>query len=107
MYVKDSKDSEEPRRDILTFDQGMISSQLLTPDEFQPARFTVTLTEDAAPTWEAMQSSLRAGVAFWRGELHGEEMRGVLSTQPLEGSSTDFLFVGHRMVSSNPSVAPP
>ena len=94
------KDTEEPLQDLVDFDHGTMSSQRLARDEFQPARFTVTLTENAAPVWEAMQSSPRIGVAFWRGELHGEEMRGVISQQPLEGESADFLFVGHRMVSS-------
>ena len=98
-------DSAEPLRDILTFQDGTMRSQLLTPDEFQPGRFTVTIDEHAAPTWEAAQSSQRVGVVLWRGELQGDQMHGVVSKEPVEGDSADFLFSGHRMLSEAPSAA--
>ena len=92
-----SQEDQEPAQDLLTFEQQLVTSQLLTPDGFMPARFTVTMSEGAAPVWEALQSSPTAGVAIWRGELHGEEMRGTVSKQPIEGNSQDYLFVGHLM----------
>ena len=94
------RDDDAPAQDLLTFDQQLVTSQLLAHDDFQPARFTVTMTEEAAPVWEAMQSSATAGIAIWRGELHGEEMRGTVSKQPLEGTSQDYQFVGHQLHAS-------
>ena len=106
MFAAEEEQAQLPAQDLITLKDQMISSRLLEPDGFIPARFTVTMSEGSAPVWEAMQSSPVAGIAIWRGELHGEEMRGTISKQPLEGDSQDFLFVGHQMHVPPPETAP-
>lgn len=98
--------SDTPLQDFLTFDAGQVSSQALARDEFGPARFTISLTEGASPVWEAMQSSQRVGVVFWRGEWQDDRMHGIISQQPLEGESHDYLFTGRRMASTAPDPVP-
>ena len=107
MFAEEGQ-ADEPAQDLVVFQDQMVSSHLLEPDGFTPGRFTVSMNEGTAPVWEALQSSSTAGIAIWRGELHGEEMRGTVSKQPLEGNSQDYLFVGHQMhVPSPDSSTPP
>lgn len=99
MFAEEGEDATSAQ-DLIAFQDQMMTSQLLERDGFKPGRFTVTLTEGDAPVWEALQSSPDVGIAIWRGELHGDQMRGTVSKQPLEGASQDYLFAGRGMVSS-------
>jgi len=43
-----------------------------------------------------MQISATHGVALWRGELRDGAMSGSLITQPLDGGTEEWTFVGHQ-----------
>ncbi len=84
------------QKDSLTFDDKQLKSERLTKAGYPTSNYTLTVGEDGVPVWETMQTKEGEGVAFWRGELRGSIMRGVLSKHPVEGAPEDYTFSGHE-----------
>ena len=84
------------QKDTLTFDDRQIKSDRLTKAGYPATNYTLTIGDDGVPVWETMQTKEGEGVAFWRGELHGTVMRGVLSKHPTEGAPEDASFTGRE-----------
>lgn len=82
------------RQDTLLFADGKITSKQLSAKGYNTTNYTLTIGDDGTPVWETMQTSEAEGVAFWRGELREDGMRGILSKHPLEGNAEDYSFVG-------------
>lgn len=60
---------------------------------FPATNFTLTVQEDGQIVWETMQTSEKAGIAFWRGELPDmQNMRGIFSYHPDENTTIDYSF---------------
>ena len=78
--------------DVLTFPEGKIISKNLTDKGYPASNYTVTVQEDGLIIWETMQTAEKGDIAFWRGELQGEVMRGVLSMHPVKGETKDYSF---------------
>jgi hypothetical protein len=78
--------------DILTFAEGKIISKNLSLKGYPSSNYTVTVQEDETIIWETMQTAENGDIAFWRGELQGELMRGVLSMHPVKGEVKDSTF---------------
>jgi hypothetical protein len=78
--------------DVLTFPEGKIISKNLSGKGYPASNFTVTVQEDGIIIWETMQTAEKGDIAFWRGELQGEVMRGVLSLHPVNGETKDYSF---------------
>ena len=93
------------QKDTVTFDAKQISSERLTKAGFPASNYTLTIGDDGVAVWETMQTKEGEGVAFWRGELHGATMRGVLSKHPADGTPEDFSFTGQESggMSSSPT----
>ncbi len=86
----------KPAKDSVTFDATKIGSEHLVKQGYPQSNYTLTISEDGTAVWETMQTKEGEGVAFWRGEFHGELMRGVLSKHPLKGDPEDFSFSGRE-----------
>jgi hypothetical protein len=84
----------QPFTDTLSFENGQITSQRLSAEGYPSSNYTFTIGDDDIPVWETMQTSEGSGVVFWRGEVHGEAMRGIVSQHPVEGAAQDFSFAG-------------
>ena len=106
--------SEPPKRkptDTLSFsgatktNNGHIASERLAKEGFEPSNFTLSVGDDNIPIWETMQSKPDGSNAFWRGELHGEKMSGILSRHAADGTAQDFSFVG-QPTGAAPAVVP-
>ncbi len=82
----------QPMKDKVSFDGGKILSDRLSVAGYPASNYTLTVGDDKIPVWETMQSAGDKGVAFWRGELHGESMRGILSEHPTDGPASDYSF---------------
>ena len=80
------------QNDTLTFSARTISSERLAKSGYPDSNYSLTVGDDGTAVWETMQTKEGKGVVFWRGELHGASMQGVLSQQPVEGASEDFAF---------------
>lgn len=94
---------EKPKRpltDALRFTEGKIESKALSSQGYPVSNYTLTVGDDGIPVWETMQTSKTEGVVFWRGELHDEHMRGVLSKHPLKGDAQDYSFSGTQAKAS-------
>ncbi len=78
--------------DTLLFIDSKFSSEKLESEKFPVSNYTVSLKGEDVIIWETMQTSEDAGVAFWRGELENDVMRGVLSVHPAEKTYMDFSF---------------
>ena len=85
---------KEPLKDTLRFEKGKVSSQWLVGSGYPSTNYTLTAGEDGSVVWETMQTREGEGVAFWRGELSADAMRGILSKHPQKGDAIDYSFSG-------------
>lgn len=94
-----SGEKKKPMNDTLTFEQGTLTSAMLTKDGYTTSNYTLSIGEDGIPVWETMQTHAEKGNAFWRGELHGDKMSGVFSHHASDGTAHDYSFLGQRTAS--------
>jgi hypothetical protein len=94
-----------PFKEVLQFERGKVTAERLASDGYPSSSFTLTVGGDGIPVWETMQTKAEEGVVFWRGELRGEIMTGILSKHSLDGATEDYNFVGRRRSASAPSAA--
>lgn len=85
------------QHDTVMFQGGQVRSKVLSEAGYPSSNYTLTVQDADTATWETMQTKEGEGVVFWRGEMHGETLRGVLSKQPSEGKSLDYSFTGTRL----------
>lgn len=89
-----AKGKAKGSEDVITFSDGKVGSKNLKNDGFEPSNFSVRFLDDGTTVWETMQSSEKAGLAFWRGDIGPDGiMRGVLSKRDKAEKTTDFDFV--------------
>ena len=81
-----------PEADVLNFGEGKLSSKNLSGKGYSTSNCTITVQSNGTIIWETMQTTEKGEMAFWRGELEGEVMRGVLSLQSPKGQAQDFSF---------------
>ena len=93
-------------KETLRFDQGTVTAEHLASEGYPASNFTLTIGHDEIPIWETMQTIEGKGVVFWRGELHGQTLSGVLSKHPVEGATEDYAFVGRPSAGSSAPVMP-
>lgn len=93
--------------DVITFGDGNVSSKNLKDEGFATSNFSLRMQEDGTMTWETMQTSEKAGFAFWRGDIGSDGiMRGVLSKRDKKDKTTDFNFVSTDSQKTAPVLAP-
>lgn len=102
------KKSSSLEKDTLSFRDNKIESSSLISNGFTPTNFTVRLKgkNNDIVVWETMQTSADKGVAFWRGEIDNDVMRGVLSWQIDEQTKQDYSFVSAQKGTPAPVAAP-
>ena len=96
--------AEAVESDTLQFSDAQVTSSQLSKSGYNSSNYSLRLQGDSAATWETMQSKEGGEAAFWRGEVEGDVMRGVLSQRLPNGGSKDFSFVGSK--TSGPTAAP-
>ena len=94
-------------KDTVTFKDRTVTSERLAKLGYGNSNFSLNVKEDGTATWETMQSKPGEGAAFWRGELEGERMRGVMSQQPTSGQAENFSFVGTQIANHAPPAPAP
>jgi len=85
------------QKDTVSFTARQVTSEKLSKAGYPSSNFSITIGDDGIAVWETMQTKEETGVAFWRGELRGSTMHGVLSKHPTEGAAEDFSFVGREV----------
>ncbi len=83
-------------KDTVRFDARRTGAERLVKQGFPETNYTLTLGDDGVAVWETMQSREEGGLVFWRGEFHGQTMRGILSKHPAEGPAEDYSFTGRE-----------
>ena len=78
-------------QDTLTFQGRTVSSAWLSKAGYGSSNYSPRVEEDVV-VWETMQSKEGEGPAFWRGEVQGMKMSGVLNKQPAKGEPESFTF---------------
>ncbi len=96
----------KPKKDTLSFKGRQLSSAWLSKEGYPDSNFSLTIGDDGTVIWETMQTKEGAGVVFWRGELSGSRVQGVLSKRPVEGASEDYSFHGSEQGGKAISVSP-
>ena len=89
-------------QDAVTFHGTTVASERLSKRGYGPSNYSLKVNDDGTATWETMQTKEGTGVAFWRGEVQGETMRGVLSQQPTGGATENFSFSGKQTAQATP-----
>jgi hypothetical protein len=77
--------------DVLTFKDGRVSSQHLTAMGFGSSNYTLTVQDDMS-SWETMQRTEKEDLAFWRGELRGDLLTGVMNMHTAKGAVEEYSF---------------
>ncbi len=85
---------QKPVNDTVSFNGRKITSEFLSKSGYPSSNFSLSMGGDGKGVWETMQTKEGEGVAFWRGEIDGSTMRGVLSKHPVEGNPEDYSFAG-------------
>ncbi|MBN1405848.1 MAG: hypothetical protein JW946_04945 [Candidatus Omnitrophica bacterium] len=95
----------------IAFRDNKVEISFLAKDGFTPTNYSVRLKgkDNEIVIWETMQTSVDKGVAFWRGEIENNVMRGVLSWQVKENNKQDYSFVStsSSVAAAAPEVAAP
>jgi len=93
VYLKiiGSKDSNLDT-DILSFSDNLFSSKNLGSKGFSAVSYNVQKTDDGAIQWEVMQAAKDSSLAFWKGELKADVLRGILSLQAKGADLIDYEF---------------
>jgi len=84
---------KETYNDELCFVDNKFESKKMLKDGFSETNVTLSLKGENIVVWETMQTDAKGNLAFWKGEIEGEVMRGVLSLQPQKGAVKDYSFV--------------
>ena len=105
--VSAGADKSKTQKDALNFDKTKVTSEFLTKAGYPGSNYSVVIGSDGIAVWETMQTKEGEGVAFWRGELSGETMQGMLSKQPLQGSAEDYAFTAKRTLQAAAQSAAP
>lgn len=92
-----------PDQDVLTFQDGKVSSAHFSENGFSPTNYTLTVEQEEGPTvWETMQTSEKGGITFWRGEWKDDVMSGIISRQ-LEKGSEEYSFSSSKKKGISPT----
>jgi type II secretory pathway pseudopilin PulG len=78
--------------DVLTFKEGRVSSKHLTAGGFGESYYTLTVYDSGTAVWETMQRTDKEDLAFWRGELRGDSLTGVMNIQTAKGVREEYSF---------------
>lgn len=86
---------KKSEKDTLRFVNNQIISDKLEAEGFSFSNYTVRIKgkDNDVIIWETMQASEKKGVAFWRGEVRNNRMRGVLSWHISEKKKESYNFV--------------
>lgn len=78
--------------DVLTFKDGKVSSKVFTAKGFAESNYTLTVSDDGTAVWETMQRTEQEDLAFWRGELRGADLTGVMNMHTAKGVIEEYSF---------------
>jgi hypothetical protein len=80
--------------EIVTFKNNQVALAGFSKKGFPTTNITLTVQADGTVIWETMQTSEKAGICFWRGELDKAMtvMRGVLSHKIDDKTKDDYSF---------------
>lgn len=98
--------AKKPLKDKLHFEGTRLTSEAMSKEGYPPSNFSLAIGGDGVIVWETMQTKEGAGVAFWRAEVQGETLRGILSKHPTEGAPIDYSFTAKLLEKKEPEVAP-
>ena len=92
---------EQPFRDTLIFSQGTFTSSACVKYGFGDSQYLIQETPGAT-AWATDQHSQKSGKSHWEGTVAGDEVKGRLAWQRLDGKVFQYAFEGQRkMVKSS------
>jgi len=78
--------------DVLTFKGGKVSSKVFSAKGFMESNYTMTVYDNGLVVWETMQATEQEDLAFWRGELRGADLTGVMNMHAASGLIEEYSF---------------
>jgi hypothetical protein len=81
--------------EVISFKDSKVTASSFSKKGFPATNISLTIQDDGTVIWETMQTSEKAGICFWRGELDKAvmTMRGVLSHKIDDKSKMDYSFL--------------
>jgi hypothetical protein len=80
--------------ETITFKDNQVNFVSYGKKGFPATNFTLSVQDDGMVIWETMQTSDKAGIAFWRGEMpDSQSMRGIFSYHPDAKTTLDYSFI--------------
>lgn len=92
-FMSIGEKKKESFNDELSFIDNKFASKKMLREGFSATSVTLSLKGENIVVWETMQTDAKGNMAFWKGEIEGERMRGVLSRQPEDKPVADYTFV--------------
>ncbi|MFH1996844.1 MAG: hypothetical protein ABIJ27_07635 [Candidatus Omnitrophota bacterium] len=87
------------RADKLTFSNLKVSSEKFFQDGYAATNYSLRFKPGGLVIWETMQSKEGDALVFWRGELRGESMKGIINRTNQNGDLIEALsFVSAGVV---------
>ncbi len=100
------RDGGSSQRDTLSFDGIRMLSEQLVKEGYGGSNCTFKIESDGTAIWETIQMKQGGDTVFWRGEIRGTQMSGMLSRQPAQGLPEDYSFNGTKLEVEPPVAAP-
>ncbi len=94
IQLKRTDGSGEMVTDTVTFTGPKIGSERLSADGYPTTNYSARFEDNGLAVWETMQMKPEGGTAFWRGEVRGSKMEGMLTEQAADGSAAQYQFSG-------------
>ena len=106
LEVRARQGSGKTTQDTLTLKDDELISEAFSKAGFHSSSYTVTPLDDGAATVETMQMHPDGDKAFWRAEVRGETIQGVIVKHSKKGAAEELTFVGKpAQTSSAPAPA--
>lgn len=92
VYVTSTGKKAVTETDVFTFSEGKVVSANLSAQGYKKSNLNVGVQDDGIIIWETMQVNANNDLAFLKGEISGNNLKGVISMQPVKGAKTVFNF---------------
>lgn len=92
--------------DLLRFERNRVTSSKLDAQGFGSSNYQMRVKDDGMVMWETMQTGPRGELVFWRGELNGDVMTGLMTRQGVRTAQDEYIFRAFRRGEEQVRVSP-
>ncbi len=92
------KGSKQSYEDRLKFERGRVRSEKFGTRGYVASNYSIRMLADGETVvWETMQRNKSKGMVYWKGELRGDKMSGVVAVRTPSSKAQNFSFSSENM----------